>query len=203
MVPAPSRIARMPMSDVRILESSNLSWARSDVPDQPPGSRSPPHTRQGSAGPPGSRARHSGRWLSRSRDVRLPPDGPGSSFFGAGPGSGSGWTRLSGCPPSVDPGLRRGQPGSGNPEGGARHVVEAKPLADGYRLSISTVLPADADLERRSGFPTLGRRHRHQSAHPIGIEVFEGVSRQDPLADVAVEELALGVVPGHPIGHLG
>src|SRR5262245_35510084 len=136
------------------------------------------------------------RWSVSQRRV-LSGTGAGSVFVTASPAAGllvalgAGQDRL--C---------RREPGDGDAERRARHVVEPDPLALVDRFGVAAVLAADPELEIGACRAALLDGRPHQTGDGV-VERLERVDRQDPVLDVLEQEAALGVVTAVAEGHLG
>src|SRR4029078_3691101 len=103
----------------------------------------------------------------------------------------------------LERGLRRRQPRKRDAVRRAAHVVEADPVAELDRRRLAAVLAADAELDVRLRLPPPLDADPHQVALALLVERLEGVPLEHTVLEVEREELALGVVAGHPECGLG
>src|SRR6202040_1538418 len=103
-------------------------------------------------------------FLGKRSELSFSPAGEKAGSPSAGPAARARWASWNRrgllLPPMFRPegSLRRGEAGDGDPEGRARHVVEADLLAELDRSRIAAVLAADAKLQGGAGLaPALGR----------------------------------------------
>ena len=94
------------------------------------------------------------------------------------------------------------QPGDGDPEGRAAHVVAARVGEDGDGLGIAPVLPAHADLERGPCRPAPAHAEPHELPHAVGVDDLEGIVLEEALLQVGRHHPALDVVAAEAEGHL-
>src|SRR5688500_1962642 len=101
----------------------------------------------------------------------------------------------------LDRGMRGGQSGDGDAEGGAADVVEADRVAELDRLRVAAVFAADAALEVRVRLAAELHAHADQLADAAEVDRLERVALEQLLLDVLGEEDAR-VVAAVAEGHL-
>src|SRR5207247_11252759 len=84
----------------------------------------------------------------------------------------------------LERGLRRREPGDGNAERGAGHVVHPRVVAELDRAGLAAVLAADADLEVAARPPAQAHGGLDQLADAFLVEDLEGVVLQDAVLHV-------------------
>src|SRR5438270_11219384 len=99
--------------------------------------------------------------------------------------------------------LRRGQPGDGHAEGGARHVVEPDAVEEVDRLRVPAVLAAHAQLEIGPGGPAPRHGVVDQLTDAGLVDGLERVALEQAFLEVGGHHAALHVVAGEAEGHLG
>ena len=65
------------------------------------------------------------------------------------------------------------------------------------------MLTADTHFQFRAGLAAIIDGHLHQLAHAFPVQGLERILRQDALADICDQEVALGIVTAVAKGHLG
>src|SRR6478672_8155783 len=98
--------------------------------------------------------------------------------------------------------MRGGKAGDRDAERGARHIIEPDRVTELHAPGLSSVLPADSDLQLRAHASSCGNGQRNKLPNPGLVKDLERVVRKDATIHVRGQEAA-GIIPRQTIGSLG
>src|SRR6476661_10860196 len=99
-------------------------------------------------------------------------------------------------------GMRGSEAGNRNAERGARHIIEPDRVTELHAPGLSSVLPADADLQLRAHASSCGNGQRNKLANPGLVKDLEWIVGKDATVHIGGQEAA-GIVSRQPISSLG